>query len=352
MGYEIDFLPVGEESRSGDAIALRFGDLLGQGDQATVVVDGGFKDSGEQLVEHIRDFYDTNRVDLVVSTHPDSDHINGLSVVLEAMDVGELWMHRPSVRARKLERLAGRIESKDQREAFKSAVESAEDLEEQANEEGIPITEPFTGTEFASGMLRVLGPTPEFYEEALEKAIEEPDRRNVQTFFERAKEAVSKVAESWGFETLSDEGGTSTINNTSAIILFSYDDMHSLLTADAGIPALERAADHLERSLLDDSELKFVQVPHHGSKRNVGPTVLDRLLGDRVDEGHQRGTAYVSAAEKGEPKHPSKKVTNAFLRRGYKVYSTQGNKLYHNYNSPERGWSSASPLPFYNEVEE
>jgi hypothetical protein len=29
MGYEIDFLGVGEESKSGDAIAIRFGNLHG-----------------------------------------------------------------------------------------------------------------------------------------------------------------------------------------------------------------------------------------------------------------------------------------------------------------------------------
>ncbi|MBF4307570.1 MBL fold metallo-hydrolase, partial [Vibrio anguillarum] len=44
MGYEIDFLGVGEESKSGDAIALRYGNLHGHRDEQTVVViDGGFQ---------------------------------------------------------------------------------------------------------------------------------------------------------------------------------------------------------------------------------------------------------------------------------------------------------------------
>lgn len=38
MGFEIDFLPVGEEGKSGDAIALRFGNLFGQRSEQMVVV--------------------------------------------------------------------------------------------------------------------------------------------------------------------------------------------------------------------------------------------------------------------------------------------------------------------------
>jgi hypothetical protein len=41
MGIEIDFIRAGEESKSGQAIALRFGNLHGPRDEQTVmVVDG------------------------------------------------------------------------------------------------------------------------------------------------------------------------------------------------------------------------------------------------------------------------------------------------------------------------
>ncbi|MEU5676992.1 hypothetical protein [Streptomyces rochei] len=96
MGYEIDFLPVGDESSGGDAITLRYGNLHGPREQQTVmVIDGGYLDDGEALVQHIRDYYRTGVVDLVVSTHPDRDHINGLRVVLEQMTVKKLLMHLP-----------------------------------------------------------------------------------------------------------------------------------------------------------------------------------------------------------------------------------------------------------------
>src|SRR5687768_13513744 len=95
MAYEVDFLPVGDGERSGDAIAVRFGNLNDPNQQYVVVIDGGFTDTGMELVTHIKKFYNTTHVDLVISTHPDSDHAAGLSVVLSELTVSQLWMHKP-----------------------------------------------------------------------------------------------------------------------------------------------------------------------------------------------------------------------------------------------------------------
>ena len=53
MAYEVDYIPVGDGEKSGDAFVLRFGNLSGpRNEQSIVVIDGGFKESGELLVEH------------------------------------------------------------------------------------------------------------------------------------------------------------------------------------------------------------------------------------------------------------------------------------------------------------
>ena len=60
MPYEIDVLAVGEGERSGDAIAIRFGDPGTRPDQwPVIVVDGGTLDSGERLVDLIKNSYGT-----------------------------------------------------------------------------------------------------------------------------------------------------------------------------------------------------------------------------------------------------------------------------------------------------
>ena len=96
MAFEIDFLPVGNGDRSGDAIAFRLGNINGQRNEQFVgIVDGGFAETGEQLVSHVKKWFNTETIDLVVSTHPDDDHSSGLVYVLENLQVGSLWMHQP-----------------------------------------------------------------------------------------------------------------------------------------------------------------------------------------------------------------------------------------------------------------
>lgn len=96
MGYEVDYLPVGDGEKSGDAIAVRWGYLGGRrADQCVIVIDGGTKESGDALVEHIQHYYRTDQVDFAICTHCDADHSSGLSVVVDQLRVGKLLMHEP-----------------------------------------------------------------------------------------------------------------------------------------------------------------------------------------------------------------------------------------------------------------
>ncbi len=81
---EIDFIQAGEKG-SGDAIAIRRGNGYSN---CIYLVDGGYTDDGQKIVDHIRDYYGENSsIDHLVLTHPDSDHASGLVTVLEEMQV-------------------------------------------------------------------------------------------------------------------------------------------------------------------------------------------------------------------------------------------------------------------------
>ena len=126
-----------------------------------------------------------------------------------------------------------------------------------------------------------------------------------------------------------------------------------LFTGDAGIPALSNAAGFLEQLGIVPNNLSFIQVPHHGSRRNVGPAVLNRILGPKLAQEEKLRTAFVSASKDGLPKHPAKKVTNAFRRRGSPVYGATGRIIWHHSDdAPARaGWVNLTPIPLYNEVD-
>jgi glyoxylase-like metal-dependent hydrolase (beta-lactamase superfamily II) len=91
MDFEIEFFPVGDASKAGDAIVARYGR---NGQYSVTVIDGGTEDSGNAIVEHIKAVYGpTTVVDHVVSTHPDSDHASGLRTILREIPVSNLWIH-------------------------------------------------------------------------------------------------------------------------------------------------------------------------------------------------------------------------------------------------------------------
>ena len=128
MEYEIDFLSVGENSNSGDAIALRYGNFTtNPHDQRVVIIDGGYAGNGDDLVTHVTEYYATTRVDLVVSTHPDQDHIGGLSTVLDELHVNDLWMHRPWEHTDRIRDMFhdGRITDESLSRRFRASMEQA-----------------------------------------------------------------------------------------------------------------------------------------------------------------------------------------------------------------------------------
>ena len=356
-GYKIDFIPVGEGEKNGDAIAMR---ITKNRKTEIYVIDGGTKASGEALVRHIRYYYGTNRVDYLISTHPDMDHISGLKVVLEELEVGELWMHKPWDHAPKIinDILDGRITQHSLSERIKKSVRLATEVEEIAKKKQqkkkIKICEPFQGAKIGS-YFYVLSPSKEWYIELLKNFDKMPPTKSTlipecQSF---ASSTDDTAYEDWYNETLKEDGETSARNESSVVLLGILPGKSGVLfTGDAGRQALTRAYKYARSRKCNLQQCRFIQMPHHGSRRNVSPVVLDMLLGPILPVGSPaKKTSFVNTS-KGSPDHPRKSVVNAFIRRGVKVIATNGNTICHRSGYPLRdGWKPVQPLSLSRKVE-
>ena len=362
MGYEVDFIGVGQESKSGDAIAIRWGNLLGPREQQRVVViDGGFRDSGHDLSRHIRNHYNTDLVDAVVSTHADQDHVNGLDVVLDELRVRELWIHKPWEHNQGLAAkfADGRVTDHSLGERLRENLAAASELVGKAARLDIHIVEPFAGTSLHNtGDFVVLGPTAEYYESLIPEfdgmpATKSTVREALMGFAGTVGRTLRKLVSTWGRDDLDDEDTTSAENNSSAITQLIVEGSRLLFTGDAGITALSHAADQLALRA-SGAELRFIQIPHHGSRRNVGPTILNRVVGAPLPQGQSRRvTGMASTSQKGEPKHPRKAVMNAFTHRGVSAVATRGKTTCHYHDAPARaGWTTVSREPYHWEYED
>ena len=93
MKCEVEFLAVGEGTKPGDAIIIRYGE---PDNYRLMLVDGGYTETGEKIVEHLRRRFGPNPVlQDVLLTHSDGDHASGLRVVLDKIQVFNLHLHIP-----------------------------------------------------------------------------------------------------------------------------------------------------------------------------------------------------------------------------------------------------------------
>ncbi|MBU4528822.1 MAG: hypothetical protein KUA43_21125 [Hoeflea sp.] len=348
MGYEIDFLPVGDSN--GDAICVRHGDALTG--YTIYVVDGGYVPTGQAIIDHINAFYGAPTfINHVVLSHADNDHVAGLISVVEHFNVGTLWMNRPwRFAAEIIDAFHGNYTIDGLSNAIRDAYPLLAILEDLATSKGIQINDAFAYQQI--GAFTVLAPTRERYLELIPQFDRTPASyvKPVKGILAKIGDAIKELAhylETWGTEALEENPAPTSASNESSIVqLADFNGYTALLTADAGPDALARAANNA--ALLGRlSSPSFVQVPHHGSRRNVTPAVLNSWLGNVLPVGAAiRGTAFCSVGNN-KPEYPKLRVSNAFLRRGYPVYKPDGCWIWHRRGMPDRAEAKAiSPIAF------
>ncbi|MGE7692194.1 MBL fold metallo-hydrolase [Lysinibacillus sp. NPDC097214] len=79
-GMRVHFIDVGQ----GDSIFIE------SPNGKTMLVDGGVKGAGQKVVSYLKEL-GVNKLDIVVATHPDADHIGGLIPVLNSIDIGQFY---------------------------------------------------------------------------------------------------------------------------------------------------------------------------------------------------------------------------------------------------------------------
>lgn len=364
FGIDIDFLPVGENSRSGDAICLRWGWNLKDESGVTrkqfvMVIDGGYADNGADVVRHIKKYYGTSNINVLVNTHPHADHVNGLEEIVDSCSVNYLVMHQPwNHTGLKASFRDGRVTSKSIRQSLKDGLEKAFSVASKAEKNGTKLCECFVRSKWMDlcGIdVFVLNPTKTYYDgllpafNATPTAVESEGGRRVEFSAKLVKDKECP---------LTDDGETSAENNSGIVLALKLPFVIGgliLLTGDAGIPALENAVVEANNLGLDlQNDLKFFQVPHHGSIQNLGPTILNKIFGIAGEARKRRKIAYVSVCKEHDNEHPSKHVINALQERGVSCFMTDGQIIHKSYGDvPERkGWEALTEIQHYDYVEQ
>lgn len=313
-GFEIFYQNLG----NADSIYVRHWD---NSIPTNILIDGGRKTHVEQiegfLDERSKDTPEcTSTIHHLVCTHSDDDHAGGLVQLVEnkKFHINKAWVHdlrgteflpssyRESLTSWGAKKLLEKIESSEQtRLALLAAIEARK----------IDREDPYMGSQI--GPMWVLGPTKEFFREQYAQMIQEASARSFEMLLESRQvdryltEDMLKQADA--ANELGD-GVTTPINEVSTVIILPspYEESGNFLfTGDVGTQGLDQVIDRFGETV---SSLRWVDVPHHGSRRSMRQEQIDHL---------SPMISFISA--KGSVKHPSRKMVNALKQHG-KVYST------------------------------
>lgn len=342
MNFEINMINV----EDGDSIILQ---LEKEGKEALIVIDGGYRRYYEKLERRIQELLPNfnNKIDLIVGSHYDNDHLEGISLLLDYcksnnVEIGEIWLHKIE------NQLVNLIEGMNSKEkelqekntfAKRTTYRQGDFLTEQATNKGNLVIENYqflinllqkiidygweekirevVKGDFLEGFeeFKVISPKADFYNHFLPRLKDEKFVSDVQKTVDlRLLSEDNNLADRDDFdemvldtaypcsrlETSSIANRVTPTNLVSIVTLLSANDLRLLFTADAGIESFQ------DQGLLNHElkDLDWLQLPHHGSKNNTSLIMLDHFNPKIV---------YVSGINR--ENRPSTKIVNCLSEK-------------------------------------
>lgn len=351
--YEVKFFPVGSGTKGGDAIFIR---LYDKDDNVTVIlIDGGYQDTGASIINYMKSL-DLDTINLMVNTHPDLDHISGLVTIMECPEikVEKLLYNRPwrdnNITADLFSdgRITDNSLNKRLTQNFKKAFE-LEQLAEKKHEisgKGCTIVHPVIGNTYFD-CFHILGPTADHYRNYLLLSDKTPTtENNAERAPYKPKTLIWRKFIGLFIPWIQNEQ-TSEINETSIISFLQLPDKNFLFTGDAGKVGLQNAVHYLYvTSPIEDYTVTHLQLPHHGSRKNINPTIIKNIGCSHY---------FISCPPDGESEgHPSARLVNKILEIYPKarIHKTAGRGFVYHSNNLEVNATPVSPIGKYDKIED
>lgn len=351
--YEVKFFSVGNNTKGGDAIFIR---LYDKDDNVTVIlIDGGYQDTGNSIISYMKEL-GLDTINLMVNSHPDLDHISGLTKIMETPEikVEKLLYNRPwrdnNIKTDLF--LDGRITDISLNKRLTQNFKKAYELEQLAlkkkeiSGKQCEIVHPIVGNTYF-GCFHILGPTADHYRKFLLLSDKTP---TTEDSVEKPSYQPKKLKWNYYYGTnipwIQNEQ-TSEINETSIVSFLQLPDKNFLFTGDSGKVGLNSAVRYLYKtSPILNYKITHLQLPHHGSRKNIDPTIIKVIASDNY---------IISCPPNGECEgHPSARLVNKILEINphARIHRTSNrNFVYHSGNLNVNA-THVTPMTKYEQIED
>ncbi len=254
-GFEAMFLDVGQ----GDGAVLREGSFV-------FLIDGGSsgmqKVGGKRIIPYLKS-QGIRVIDCAFVSHTDSDHMNGVKEILEAMPKNSGY--RESLLGYAGTPVIKRLVLP----AWGDGTADAEGMENYMLGE----TDMNNVTSASKGMLRE-------EDEAFWKLVELAHEKQVEVHYMKAGDCMT-VGDTLTFTCLAPEAGVVYENKNAAsmVLLASYEEFDLLLTGDMEKEGEERLLEQMDGQVSGDvlTSVEVLKVSHHGSRTATSPEFVSAL---------------------------------------------------------------------------
>lgn len=339
MDFVIDFVYVGD----GDGIII-WGRNPNEFD-IVLFLDGGNQGFGSKIVAHYKEWikpylYENRRIGFI-NSHPHADHINGLIELVKELGEEMTWgIYNDPVKfiteelKENIKQSALRNEDADIDHLYKSfqKVQELNDLCVQFNiEKKEALSDAFKFNE-----IKIVSPSRAFYTSKVQLFTNIDFLKSVD-YSKSFNEVFENIEALKPCEVVDEKNDASPENLSATVIeLIDSNNKRYLLTSDAGVESFN----DMENNGFTTENLVIVQLPHHGSRRNISTNWIGKFDPEM----------FLISAE-GNKKHPRKAVLSCIKKNlpNCNIYSTHKNKGTLSYTTkegvfPNRNWGNAEPI--------
>ncbi len=254
----------------GDCILIKTFD--NDNNEFVILVDGGTSQTFRYFLKS--ELEKLQKIDLLVLTHVDSDHIAGLisffkSSLIDSILIDEIWMNHPEIVDVDDDELISKKQGNTLLDLIRRKKPDAM-LKEISTDDGLLVRNEIKFT--------VLSPTPDIKKELFRqwKSSELPKEENLQVNISSQKNSYTESLESLNRIPFAPESNwKSDIYNSSSIsFLLESKDVSLLLLADARAEVIEKSM--RDRGICEEEPLNvdFLKISHHGSSNNTSQNLL------------------------------------------------------------------------------
>lgn len=322
----IEFLP----ALNGDCI------FISLKDDKFLLIDGGFVSTYNTILKKkIKTIKESGKkLDLVIVTHVDSDHIRGILKLLggEYADlVKRLWFNSGEVLSNYFD--SNNVQDKinlieTQNISQEISIKEGIKLEDKINELNLKIDSPIKSVSYDSveGLeFIIISPNENSLKELNEKwndVLNEELKSDSSSVIGAEKNDYDKSIEELIQNPFSSEN--SIANGSSIAFILKYNELKFLFLADSHMDVIIDSLKKLEDTYGNPLKVEFVKLSHHGSKKNINEEFLSLV-----------DTKTYLISTNGSPKHnhPNKET----LAKIINFHKSKGKDCEFIFNYPQRG---------------